>query len=141
VRLVRESSSGISPKTRKELLRFLLVGGIAVAIDAVVYAVLQRQGISPSWAKRCSFIAGSIWAFFMNKFYTFEQKQLKASEPIIFTAVYVAGWLLNSLFHDLVLAWAGVKSLAFVVATGVSTCTNFAGQKWLVFRGLQKAAC
>jgi hypothetical protein len=27
-----------------------------------------------------------------------------------------------------------MKTLAFLTATGVSTCTNFAGQKWLVFR-------
>lgn len=118
-----------------ELLRFLVVGGIAVALDAASYWALMHFGqMSPVWAKRASFGIGSVWAFFANKYFTFAARELRASEPFLFAIVYVAGWFLNSVTHDLVLGWFGLKWLAFLAATGVSTCSNFIGQKFLVFR-------
>lgn len=120
---------------KKELVRFLIVGGIAVAIDGFSYWLFMQLGwMEASWSKRASFALGSIWAFFMNKYFTFGQKALRMSEPFLFTFVYLAGWFLNSVAHDLVLHWFGVKPFAFLVATGLSTCTNFIGQKWIVFR-------
>jgi putative flippase GtrA len=125
----------VSPQLRKELLRFLVVGGIAVALDAASYwALMHFGGLSPVWAKRASFGIGSIWAFFANKYFTFAVRELRASEPFLFAIVYVAGWFLNSVTHDLTLGWFGMKWLAFLAATGVSTCSNFIGQKFLVFR-------
>jgi len=118
-----------------ELLRFLVVGGIAVALDGASYWALMRfAGLSPVWAKRISFGIGSVWAFFANKYFTFAMRDLRASEPFLFAVVYLAGWFLNSVTHDLVLGWFGLKWFAFLAATGVSTCSNFIGQKFLVFR-------
>ena len=118
-----------------ELLRFALVGGIAVVLDAASYWALMHFGqLSPVWAKRVSFGIGSVWAFFANKYFTFAVRELRASEPFLFAIVYLAGWFLNSVTHDLVLGWSGLKWFAFLAATGVSTCSNFIGQKFLVFR-------
>ena len=118
-----------------ELLRFLVVGGIAVALDAASYwALMHFAGLNPVWAKRVSFGIGSVWAFFANKYFTFALRELRASEPFLFAIVYVAGWFLNSVTHDFVLRLAESKTLAFLAATGVSTCSNFIGQKFLVFR-------
>lgn len=129
------------PKLKREIPRYLLVGGMAVAIDAGGYALFVHTGLlTPSWAKRVSFVMGSVWAFFMNKYYTFEQKELRLGEPFLFAAVYAAGWLFNSVSHDLVLAWTGIKTIAFLIATGISTCTNFIGQKWIVFRSRREPA-
>ena len=122
-------------RLRGELARFLLVGGLAVAIDGGSYLLLVQAGLlSPSWAKRLSFALGSVWAFFMNKYYTFEQREARLAEPFVFAAVYSAGWVGNSVTHDLVLGWTGLKTAAFLAATAVSTTTNFIGQKRLVFR-------
>ncbi|MDA0323525.1 MAG: GtrA family protein [Verrucomicrobia bacterium] len=120
---------------KRELLRFLFVGGIAVLIDGSTYFLFTWfEWLSPSWAKRISFALGAIWAFVMNKYYTFEQKTFRKREPPLFVLVYAAGWFFNSVTHDLVLHLFSIKLFAFLVATGVSTCTNFVGQKWIVFR-------
>ena len=125
----------ISKKLKTELLRFLLVGGIAVLIDATVYFALVKLAIlHPSSSKRVSFACGAIWAFFMNKYYTFSQKQIKVSEPLSFSVVYLVGWLLNSVTHDILYKWTAIKLVAFLFATAVSTCSNFIGQKLIVFR-------
>ncbi len=132
-----EMATDLQPTNRLkgELLRFLVVGGIAVALDAASYWALMHFGqLSPVWAKRASFGIGSVWAFFANKYFTFAVRELRASEPFLFAIVYVAGWFLNSVTHDLVLRLAASKTLAFLAATGVSTCSNFIGQKFLVFR-------
>lgn len=120
---------------KNELFRFLIVGGIAVALDLVSYSALQRfVGINAVWSKRVSFGVGSIWAFFANKYFTFAAREIRASDPVLFAIVYVAGWLINSFTHELLLGWFGLKSFAFIIATSVSTCSNFVGQKYVVFR-------
>jgi putative flippase GtrA len=125
----------LSPRLKTELLRFLVVGGIAVAFDgASYYGLMNLFQMEPAWAKRASFAIGSVWAFFANKYFTFGVRELRLREPFIFTFVYLAGWFFNSVTHDLVLHMAGLKWLAFLAATAVSTCTNFIGQKFLVFR-------
>ena len=124
-----------------QLLRYAIVGGLAVAIDAGVYFGLISWGLAePAWAKRISFVTGAAWGFFANKFFTFDQRLFSVREPVLFTFVYLLGWFLNSLIHDGVLRLAGLKWLAFLLATGVSTCTNFAGQKWIVFRARRPPA-
>ena len=125
----------MADKLKRELLRFLVVGGIAVLIDGSTYFLFTWfEWMSPSWAKRVSFALGAIWAFVMNKYYTFEQKKFRKREPPLFVLVYAAGWFFNSITHDIVLHFFSIKLFAFLVATGVSTCTNFIGQKWIVFR-------
>jgi putative flippase GtrA len=120
---------------RGQIARFLVVGGIAVLIDTGTYlALLKTTALSAPVAKRLSFAVGAVWGFFANKYFTFGQPGLSVREPMMFTVVYLVGWLANSAVHDLVLQLGGHRLVALLGATAVSTCTNFAGQKWLVFR-------
>jgi putative flippase GtrA len=119
---------------RREIARFLLVGGIAVTIDAAVYAALLQLGWDPSWAKRASFLAGAAWAFLANKFFTFGSRSWQVAEPVWFVLVYAAGWLANSVVHDLTFHLFSREVLAFLAATAVSTVMNFLGMKFIVFR-------
>jgi putative flippase GtrA len=125
----------LDARLKSELLRFLVVGGIAVALDAALYAAFVHWWeITSAWAKRLSFAVGSLWPFFANKYFTFGVRELRVSEPFLFALVYFVGWFLNSVTHDLVLRWTEHKTVAFLAATGVSTCSNFLGMKFIVFR-------
>ena len=118
-----------------EIMRFLVVGGVAVIIDGCFYfCFINWEIFEASWAKRLSFMFGSIWVFFMNKYFTFRQKKLSYMEPILFGLVYVAGFFLNSFFHDFVFVFTKIDWLSFSLATSVSTISNFLGQKWIVFK-------
>ena len=118
-----------------EIVRYVLVGGVAVLIDAVVYYVMIVYHIAaPSTAKRISFIAGSTWAFLANKYFTFRQPEVKFSEPLLFTILYICTFFINSFVHDILLIRLQSEGLAFLFATGASTCLNYIGQKWIVFR-------
>jgi putative flippase GtrA len=120
---------------RAELLRFLFVGSIAVAIDCSLYAALVIWGgISPSWAKRMSFGIGSLWPFLGNKYFTFGIRGLRLREPFLFAIVYLIGLAVNSLTHDFLTNRIDSKAVVFLIATGFSTCCNFFGMKLFVFR-------
>ena len=68
-----------NPKLRKQFIRFLVSGFSAVGTDTIVYfGFFTLLGHNP--AKAISFIVGSIVAFLMNKFYTFEKNSLSLIE-------------------------------------------------------------
>ncbi len=131
----KQEKSKYSASLKGELMRFLLVGGVAVVLDLTSYSALLKIGrIDPVWAKRASFGIGSIWAFFANKHFTFAVRETRLSDPFLFLIVYTFGWFLNAFTHDTLLGIFGLKSVAFLGATSVSTCSNFISQKFIVFR-------
>ena len=118
-----------------ELFRYVLVGGMAIVIDAIsYYCLIEFTNLDLHWAKRYSFIIGALWAFIMNKLFTFQSKGAKVSEPVLFSIIYTLGFVLNSASHDLVYSLSNSKTASFIVATGLSTVSNFLGQKFIVFR-------
>jgi putative flippase GtrA len=120
-------------KVKKELKRFLLAGLSAVGTDSVAYYVLLNF-LSLDIAKAISFLCGTIVAFIINKFWTFEKHEKSYKEVITFILLYSATLGANVLTNMFVLEKTNLVFLAFLVATGVSTVLNFIGQKWWVFR-------
>lgn len=125
-----------------EGVRFLPVGICAVALDLVVYAGLSAGGIPVSVSKGTGFIAGALFSYVGNRHFTF-RKEGGWQGVILFSLVYLTSLTLNVTINGVVLSLLGnigffaVASglLAFLVATAVSTVTNFFGMKFLVFRG------
>ncbi len=121
-------------KTVLQAVRFALVSAVSLTIDYGVYHLLaERFEVSSSWAKRISFACIAIWGFFAHKLFTFRKRRYRASEPIRFALLYFTGWMLNSAVHDLAADSGGASNPAFLVATFVWACWNFAGQKLFVF--------
>ncbi len=118
---------------KKEIFRFLIAGLFAVATDLIVYLLLLNI-LPTSFSKFISYFTGTFVSYLINKYWTFERN--KASKPEIskFIVLYSLTLLLNVGFNHLILILTLNKFLAFIIATGVSTMTNFIGQKWWVFR-------
>jgi putative flippase GtrA len=117
-----------------EALRFILVSGIAFAIDALVYSgLVYFFDIDGSWSKRISFGCVSVWGFFAHKHFTFRHRSFRISEPIRFALVYLSGWIINSFVYDATIDLDHSAAPAFLVATFAWACWNFVGQKWFVF--------
>ena len=86
-----------------ELFRFLIVGGIAVFIDGISYALMIRSfGMEHGFSKRVSFVLGSIWAFLANKHYTFGSSTPAGKEIILFSGLYLSTYLANGWVHDII---------------------------------------
>lgn len=129
-------------RLRGELLRFLLVGGSAVAIDGAAYSALLLLGLPPAPAKAAGFLLGTVFAFFANRSFVFKAD---SSSPVLFLLLYAATLAANVGMNEVILRVAerlggGLlspslsKGAAFVVATGVSAALNFIGMKMFVFK-------
>lgn len=125
-------------KTKKEIIKFGLVGILGTAIDATVYMfMLDIVGII--FAKALSFICGSIVAFILNKILTFRNKDKSSKQIVKFSILYMGTLIVNIVVnYYILLVWDDKYLEAFVVATMVHTILNFIGQKLWVFKEMEK---
>jgi putative flippase GtrA len=118
---------------------FLIVGSLTVLIDYATYRSLVKfECISIDIAKGVGFVAGTLFAFFANRLWTFGQKQHAAGSVWRFIVLYVVSSIGNVLVNRWVLSvlidWSGAATAAFFVATGISSIMNFFGMKFFVFK-------
>lgn len=120
---------------RGQVARFLIAGFSAVGTDYFVYKALLNVTIEVSVAKIISFLAGTVVAFILNKYFTFKVGQKSYREIAKFVILYCSTLLLNVGVNKFVLSVLGFSAgLAFLFATGASTVANFIGQKYFVFK-------
>jgi putative flippase GtrA len=120
-------------KIKKELKRFLVAGLCAVGTDLITYYILL-DFLPPDIAKALSFLLGTVVAFVINKYWTFEKHETSYKEMIQFGMLYSLTLGTNVMTNKMILGYTSLVFLAFLVATGVSTVLNFIGQKWWVFK-------
>jgi putative flippase GtrA len=118
---------------KKEVARFLVSGTSAVLTDLGSYYFLI--GYFPHHqAKGVSFLLGTIVAFLLNKFWTFNKPDYSSFEIAKFVSLYSSTLLINVGMNSFVLHLLPEQLfLGFLTATGTSTVLNFIGQKWWVF--------
>ena len=130
---------------KRELGIFLIVGLLTVGIDFLIYRgfiYLQPFGLDNiNIAKGFSFISGTIFAYFANRFWTFNQQTTGSGSVLRFVVVYILGLIANIAINYLCILWLSSPALAleytlliaFILATGVSASFNFIGMKFFVF--------
>ena len=120
--------------TKKEIPRFIVAGILAVVTDYFSYLALINV-IDVDISKACSFVLGSIVAFFLNKLWTFESDKKSVAAIFPFIALYSSTFLINvSLNHFSLVYVTDLKTIAFLIATSASTILNFIGMKFWVFK-------
>jgi putative flippase GtrA len=120
-------------KIMKVLKRFLVAGFSAVGTDLVMYYILLNF-LNTVTSKAISFLLGTIVAFIINKYWTFEKHEKSVKEIVKFGILYSCTLGVNVLTNKIVIDNTSIVFLAFLVATGVSTVLNFLGQKFWVFK-------
>lgn len=130
---------------KREFGIFLIVGSLTVLVDFAVYRGLLWLDItSIDLAKGVSFLAGTIFAYFANRFWTFGHQSIAAGSVGRFAVLYLSTLIANIAVNALALkALIDVPSSlqwAFLLATGVSATLNFLGMKFFVFHSQEKSA-
>lgn len=121
-------------KLKKEIKRFLVAGFSAVGTDLTFYYILLNF-FSHDISKGTSFLIGTLVAYIINKYWTFEKHEKSYIEMVKFGILYSLTLGANVLTNKLSLSiFPDMVFLAFLVATSVSTVLNFLGQKLWVFK-------
>lgn len=120
-------------KINKEIKRFVIAGFAAVSTDLVTYYIMLNF-FKFDIAKMLSFFLGSIVAFMINKYWTFEKYKKSYKQIIKFGILYITTLAANIIINHFALYLLELVFLAFLIATGVSTILNFLGQKFWVFK-------
>lgn len=135
--LLKGSPTGKGRSLTRSAGRFLIAGGLTVLLDLSVYRLLVEAGWLTGPAKTLSFIAGTLFAYWINKNWTFEAKAHSHRALLPFMTVYCTTLCANVLVNEGVLKLIGVSEVAlwvaFLVATGVSATLNFLGMQKMVF--------
>ncbi|MCW7472077.1 GtrA family protein [Leptospira levettii] len=119
---------------KREIIWFLIAGLCAVGTDLSTYYIL-RELLPVSYSKGISFVLGSIIAFIINKYKTFEKKEFSPMEILKFSSLYLSTLIANVLVNYLSLkVIPDFVLFAFLCATGTSTILNYIGQKFWVFK-------
>jgi putative flippase GtrA len=141
----------ISP-LKKQLVKFTLIGLLAVSVDLLCYFILlntlpeklfQSVG-NEAFSKSISFMCGMTVTYFLNKFWTWKKKDRSHKRMVKFVVLYGIALLINvgtnsallyilhqyRNFVDLPFKYL----IAFVGASGLSASFSFMGQKFWVFK-------
>ncbi len=122
----------------QSLKRFLVTGTLTVCVDAAVYASLLQLGVEVSVAKAVGLLAATIFAYFVNRLWTFEAGPGSTAQVIGFFALYAAAVLLNvavnRLFLFLLVGERFAYAFSWFMATAASSTWNYLGMRYFVFR-------
>ena len=120
-------------KYKKEL-RFLVVGGTSTLLDFIIYILLSSK-IDVNISKLISMSISCIYSFFINKNWTFSNKD---NINIILILKYILGQILNICINTLtnyfVYKICSFKIISFIIATIVAMIFNFLYQNYIVFK-------
>jgi putative flippase GtrA len=127
---------------KRELSIFLIVGALSVLVDFISYhGLVELKLMEVDIAKASGFLAGTLFSYFANSFWTFGHISERMGSAWRFSALYASTLCVNVLFNALALKLLldvpAAFQLAFLLATVVSACLNFMGMKFLVFKPIQ----
>ena len=130
----------IGQQLNGEILRFLLVGGVAAMVDLGLYLLLDALGLPTFAAKLVSFVAVGLLVYGAHKTITFRNRTPNHLVSISqFLVLYATTLGLNVVANEVLLAVIPLPrdwqvGLAWLGATALSASVNFLGGKLIVFR-------
>ena len=131
--MTRAAFSG-GRKHLSRFVRFVLVGGVATAIQYAILILLVRGlGMAPTPASSIGFALSAVVNYLLNYRFTFQSNRPHAPAAAKFALLAGAGLLINTAIMHLLVA-AGIHYLlAQVCATAVVLFWNFIGNTLWTF--------
>ena len=130
-----------STSLHTQLVRFISVGVFTAAIDYGLTLLLTYLGLHRSAAKAIGWVFGTIAAYLANARWTFGANvsgRTAATVGILYASTFAVQnflyWVLNEPLMALGFEGAVKDTIAFVIAQGVATVTNFAIQRAFIFK-------
>ena len=126
----------------KTMIKFLIVGVINTLVGTGIMFLLYNLAHFPYWPSVCAnYICGGVVSFFLNKHFTFQNKERSMAQVgkfILTVAVcMVLAYGIAKPAVRWVLSGAGAKvqeNVAMLVGMGLYTVLNYFGQRFFAFQ-------
>ena len=122
----------------KSQARFLVVGGSSTLLDFIIYMLLSSK-LNITISKFSSMMISSVYAFLINKNWTFNNKNkttfILAFKYVLCVCINI---FVNTTSNTLLFNITRNKIISFVIATSIAMVLNYTIQKRIVFRGGRK---
>ncbi|MFW0111387.1 GtrA family protein [Rothia sp. CCM 9417] len=125
-------------RKNQTLVRYVLVGGVGVLFElAVIFVMIRVFTASDSLAVTASYWLGVIFSFLLQKFFAFENKDVRAKTVSYQTAAFAVllgfNYLFTLVFVHFTAEFLGIY-LSRMVALAITTGWNFFVYKLIIFR-------
>ncbi|MFD8880891.1 GtrA family protein [Corynebacterium xerosis] len=121
----------------KKILFFGMIGIVGGIFDYGSRALLIHYGLDPSPSRGFSYIIGSIVAYYLNSFFTFEGNRSKVEKVKAVTAYvicFLAAVLVDHVVRKLLPGLDYIMTISWVLSQAMATAINFTLQNFWVFR-------
>lgn len=124
------------------VIKFLLVGVINTLVGTGIMFLLYNLAGCPYWPSVCAnYICGGIVSYFLNKYFTFQNKERSLAQVGRFIVTVAACMLIAYGLAKPAVRWAlsgaGEKvqeNVAMLVGMGLYTILNYFGQRFFAFK-------
>lgn len=122
---------------KKQLTKFIIVGIVSSIINySFFYLLLSHFLFNYLLSSSIGFLCGMVIGFILNKNWTYDSKSTKSLKIIHkYIFVYLFSLLLSLIFLKITVEIIGINAeIANILAIFLTTCTNFVGTKFIVFK-------
>ena len=126
----------------REIFIFIIVGLTAVLIDYIIYILLNGISIDILFSKSLSYISGTIFAYFANKLFTFNDNKGHSKTFPKFIMLYTITLIINTLSNNYSVMMLEnyvnyFIEISFLISTLISATLNFLGMKFFIFNSIK----
>ncbi|ACT60879.1 GtrA family protein [Hirschia baltica] len=118
-----------------QIIKFGLTGMANVGIDLSVYILLLHLGLEIWLAKTFAFIVGTIFAYLVNKKWTFNDASGSHRKIFAVFTLYIFAMIINVGLNSFCISILGDnlagKIIAYIFAVIPSAAVNFLGMKYI----------
>lgn len=134
--IVEKLKKYITPETRKQLLRYLITGGLAAGAEYSLFYVLNLlAGLSLILSNSAAYTSGFIISFILNRVWSFESKGHLGRQLLLYSILFGINLILSNIlvsFFTNQLELATMISKA--IAMGIIVLWNFVIYKKIIYK-------
>lgn len=129
----------------RKLVKFLIVGIINTIIGSGIMFLLYNVGKQSYWfSSACNYVAGGIVSFFLNKYFTFQNKDKSLKQIFLFILNLLLCYFIAYYFSKRVIFFLldnysekVQNNAALFAGMCLYTILNYLGQRLLVFSSIK----